>query len=540
MKKVIRNIIFYGIIFLTLIFLSKTTYSQSNPLNNKISISVSNTSLKNALNIISKKTGICFSFNSDILSLDSTVSLSLTNKTISKVLYHLIGKNYYLKTLGNHIIILKRDDAKINNSSLITINGYITNAETGEILPNVTIYDLNKNYSALSDSNGYFKIRFIPETETIGLGFSKNKFSDTIVFIKSAITSPINISLHLNSREIENIEKLQLKQPKIISSFNINDLGIVKSFVRADMLIHAKNLNIYETRTGQFSILPYIGTNRKISGAIVNRISFNAIAGYSNGVNGVELGTLLNISKNDVKGFQFSGFGNITQGKTKGFQVASVFNRNIGNVSGLQLSGLSNIVLDTLKGVQIGFVNYVRVNKGFQFGIINMVDSSSGVSIGFISVAKKGYYNLSVFTDEMLMPNIAFKMGTNKFYNIWGLSAEKDMWGLTYGFGIHPKPEKKYSFNYDFSLTQMSYKKPFEVQFCMKTKLLSDLNIKLGKRFDLFTGLSLNVFCSDKLIDLELQDHITNITNSFISTTTFKSVRMQIWPGLEIGIKYRL
>jgi hypothetical protein len=304
------------------------------------------------------------------------------------------------------------------------------------------------------------------------------------------------------------------------------------------MLSHAKNLNIFEKRIGQFSIVPYIGTNRRISGAIVNHISFNAIAGYSNGVNGVELGTLLNISKNEVKGFQFAGVGNITGGNTNGFQAASVFNRNVGNVSGLQLSGFSNIVLDSLKGVQIGFVNFVKINKGFQFGIINMADSSSGVSIGFITVVKKGYYNLSVFTDEMLIPNISFKMGTHKFYNIWGLSANKEMWGLTYGFGIHPKPENKTSLNYDLSFTQMSYKKTFEIQFCIKTKLQADLNIRLNKKLDIFTGISYNIFASDKIIDTELQNHITNITNSYIFTTTFKSARMQHWPGVSLGLKY--
>jgi hypothetical protein len=306
------------------------------------------------------------------------------------------------------------------------------------------------------------------------------------------------------------------------------------------MLTHAKNINIYEKRNVQFSLLPYIGTNRRISGAIVNRISINAIAGYSNGVNGIELGTLLNISKNDVKGFQFAGLGNITGGNTKGVQTAGLFNRNVGNVSGVQLSCLSNIVLDTLKGMQISFINYVKTNKGFQFGIINMVDSSSGVSVGFISIVKNGYYHLNLFTDEMLMVNIDFRMGTHKFYNIWGLSANNEMWGLTYGFGIHPKPEKKISLNYNLSFTNMSYKKSFETQICLKSMLSTDINFRLSKMLNLFAGLSYNLFVSDKIMDKELQNYITNVTNSYISSTTFKSVWMQYWPGLSVGLKYRI
>lgn len=538
MEKVIKHFIVFGIYILILFFVSETIFAQTNPLDKKISIIIRNETVEKTLNSISKNTGVNFSYNSDIIPLDSIISITLKNKTISKSLNGLLGNNYFFKSLGNHIIILKRNSLK--NHATCTINGFIINSPTGEKIPNVTIYDLNKNFSTLSDSNGYYKISFLPETETIGLGFCKNHFRDTILFIKSNITTNINVSLEPSLRVNGNIEKLQPKLPSTIFILNINDYRIVKRFVKNEMLLHAKNLNIYEKRIGQFSILPYIGTNRRISGAIVNRISFNAIAGYSNGLNGVELGTLLNISKNNVKGFQISGFGNITGGNTNGVQIAGVFNRNIGNVGGVQFSCFSNIILDTLKGIQIGAVNFVKTNNGFQLGIINMADSSSGVSIGFMTVVKKGYYNLSVFTDELLMPNIAFRMGTHKFYNIWGLSASKEMWGLTYGFGFHRKPEKKFSLNYDFSLTQMSYKKTFEIQFCMKTKLQADLNIRLNKKIDLFTGISYNIFASDKIIDLELQNHITNITNSYISTTTFKSVRIQHWPGVSLGLKYRL
>ena len=536
MEKVIRNLIICCITILTHFFVSESLYAQKNPLNKRISILANNKTVENILNNISKNNKIIFSFNSDIVPLDSVVSISIKNKTTSKVLTHLLGNLFYFKTLGNHIIILKR--SSVQNIVSCTITGQITNSLTGEKIPNASIYDLKKNFSALSDSNGFYKLEFIPETESIELGYSKNNYADTVVFIKTSPILNVNVKLKPNYREIESFEKIQPKFQNTISNFNINDYGLVKTFVRIDMISHAKNINIFEKRTWQFSILPYIGSNRRISGAIVNRLSLNAIAGYSNGVNGIELGTLLNISKNDVKGFQFSGFGNITGGKTKGFQAAGAFNRNVGNVSGFQLSVFSNIVLDTLKGLQIGAVNYVKSNNGFQFGFINLADNSSGVSIGFMTIVKKGYYNLSCYTDEMLMPNIAFKMGTKKFYNIWGLSASKEMWGLTYGFGIHHKPENKISLNYELSFTQMSYKKPFETQFCEKIKLSSDLNIKLYNQLYLISGLSYNIFVSDKTEDTELQNYVTKITNSYILNSTFKSVKMQLWPGLTFGLKY--
>ena len=114
------------------------------------------------------------------------------------------------------------------------------------------------------------------------------------------------------------------------------------------------------------------------------------------------------------------------------------------------------------------------------------------------------------------------------------------MWGLTYGVGFHQNMEKKFSPNYDLSFTNMSYKKTFEVQVCMKIKLAADLNYRLNKSFDVFGGLSYNIFASDKNIDIDLQNYIEEITNSKVNSFVFKSVRAQHWLGVSLGFKYRI
>jgi len=541
MQKVIKAILICLETFIVLTILSENGFAQSNPLEKRISIAVSNEPLEKVLNKISQTIDANFSFNSSIVPLDSLVSLSVKNKPVSKIMYILLGRNYYFKTIGRHIIILKKNNAKIENSpkTSCTFKGHINNLSTGQGIPGATIYDLNKNFSALTDSNGFYKFSILPETEFISLCFSKSNFNDTVVILKSIEAKTIDIGLNPKPAPKQKIEKLQPKGLREVSLFDINDYRIVQTFVEEDMLIHAKNLDLQEKRIGQISFLPFVGTNRRVSGAIVNRLSFNILAGYSYGVYGVEIGGLLNISKKDVNGVQFSGFGNITGGHTKGFQAAGFFNRNGGSVNGFQVSGFSNIVLDTLKGVQIGFFNYVKTNKGLQLGFINTADSSSGVSFGFMSIVKNGYYNLCLFTDEMLMGNLSFKMGTPKFYNIWGLSASKEMWGLTYGFGMHPHPEKIVSLNYDLSFTNMSYKKKFEPQVCLKTKIEADLNIRLYKKFDVFTGVSYNVFTSDTS-DVNLQTYITQLSKTDIKASSFKSVTLQFWPGLVFGFKLKL
>jgi len=542
MKKAIKNSIIKIAAFLILFVTFQSAFSQISPIDKRISLSVSKESIETVITKISQKAMVNFSYNSDIIPLDSLVSFTVINTSISKVLNQLLGNYCTCKAIGNHIIFIKKRAKKQEKSKQIIseITGRIFDSETNREMGNVSIFDIAKNNVALSDSTGFYSVTLSPKAQSIALLFSKENYYDTIVITGNKKTSAIDIHLHSKTKPAETFEKLEPKRILFVTSNDINAYGLVQAFVNVDMVTHSKNIIFQEKRVAQISLLPYLGSNSRISGSIINHLSVNVIAGYANGISGCEIGTVLNISKHDVKGLQLAGFGNITGGNTKACQMAGVFNQNVGNASGLQMAGFSNVVLDALKGVQIGTLNFAKVNKGFQLGIINVVDSSDGVSIGFVSIVRKGYYNLSLFTDEMLMANVNFKMGAHTFYNIWGLSANNEMWGLTYGVGIHTHPEKKLSFNYDLSFTNMSYKKAFEIQVCLKTKLSADINYSITKKIDLFAGLSYNIFSSDKIIDVALQDYVSSITKSYILETQFKSVKMQLWPGAQLGLKWRI
>ena len=100
--------------------------------------------------------------------------------------------------------------------------------------------------------------------------------------------------------------------------------------------------------------------------------------------------------------------------------------------------------------------------------------------------------------------------------------------------------QKKMSINLDLSFTNLSYKKTFETELCMKTKFSAEINYKLIHNFDAFAGLSYNVLASDKVADSGLQKYAEDITKTNIQTTTFKSVKLQYWPGVSVGLKYNI
>ncbi|UKN01083.1 hypothetical protein K6119_15235 [Paracrocinitomix mangrovi] len=107
-----------------------------------------------------------------------------------------------------------------------------------------------------------------------------------------------------------------------------------------------------------------------------------AFAGISNVIGGNAFGAhvagISNTVNGDFLGGQVSGIVNVVNGNTNGIQVAGITNVSAGDMQGGQVSGISNIVKGDLSGAQIGLINRAANVKGFQLGLINIADSVSG------------------------------------------------------------------------------------------------------------------------------------------------------------------
>jgi len=147
----------------------------------------------------------------------------------------------------------------------------------------------------------------------------------------------------------------------------------------------------FKRQSFQVSFIPFLGTNGINSPDYINELSINIIAGYSGGVDGVEIGGMLNIDRDFVSGLQIAGFGNIVGGSVEGIQVSGFANACNGNLNGAQIAGFSNVIRDYVDGIQIaGFAN-VNGNKmkALQIaGFCNVVkDRVDGIQLaGFANV----------------------------------------------------------------------------------------------------------------------------------------------------------
>lgn len=472
------------ILYSSIILLFQTCcYAQAYPLAKKITIHIQNQSVENVLASISRSADVVFSYNSDIIPLDSFVTIRYENTEIQKILNNLFPNRYTYKTSGKYIIIQnKKVISKENKQTELQVKGRIMDSETGDALANTSVYSISGKEEILTDSSGGFTLTVRPGDEDLFIAVNNEHFEDTLLLIPSAHSD--SLVIRLRPKTLLDSIRQNLKQLDIGKPFK--KLGISSLFVRKDMMTHARNIDYFTQRPVQISFLPFAGTNYRLSGSVSNIFSLNIISGYSYGVNGCEIGGVLNINRGFVRGFQAGGFGNITGGKTKAVQAAGFFNQNMGSVSGVQFAGFYNMTTDTLKGMQAsgfanvagdtsagaqfagfanvgvktfsgiqiagfaniashdikglqisgftnvtgktlqgiqiaGFLNYAKKVEGSQIGLINIADSVSGLSFGVFNLILNGLHQFSIHFSETGCSSLRLSLGTHHFYSVYGI-----------------------------------------------------------------------------------------------------------------------
>ncbi len=230
----------------------------------------------------------------------------------------------------------------------------------------------------------------------------------------------------------------------------------------------------------QVSVFPDMGTNRQPRKDYINNFSLNVFWGSNGGLDGIELGGLVNHLSGRGIGLQVAGLGNAVGGRYIGAQLGGLFNVTSTAFDGLQLAGLFNIAKDVsaiqaaglfnissrkfnglqvgglfnvassglysaqvagfmnassgivrsqfsgvfnfaghVKGGQVaGFLNVARRVDGLQIALINVADTIAGTPIGLFNFIGGGYNRIEFSANETFLGNFALKIGVPAFYNI--------------------------------------------------------------------------------------------------------------------------
>lgn len=389
---------------LRLIFLLAACYFSASailpPLEREVNLSLNNEQFSTVLLRIQEQTGLVFSYKPSIIAGIGPVSLQLKHKTVREALALMLPKNIIYKSKNNYIILKEKPENV--NAKKTEISGYVYDKETEQKLPNVTIYDKESLQSATTDEYGFYSIN-VPKNNKISV--NKENYQDTVLHLSDTKESK------LNNIVIAPASEKQKKQDSTDWRNKLKDLDFYTNqlYKKFKGFINTINVRDTITRKVQVSVVPFIGTNHKLSGNVVNRLSFNILGGFAKGLRGFEIGGLFNIDGENASGMQMAGVFNIVGDTMRGTQIAGYFNITGNNMKGFQAAGLMNMNSGTVKGVQVasllninrrslngaGFAGVMNINgsvRGAQLaGIGNKNDTLKGVAIaGLFNVSNCG------------------------------------------------------------------------------------------------------------------------------------------------------
>lgn len=631
----VRSIIAFWTLSVCLLVHSNAL-AQSANLERVVTARFSDVSVEEVLSYLSAQGNFKFSYNSSLIDEDKSVELILVNKTIREAIGLLFKGTIRYKVQGQYVILLKAE------RDPVYISGVVYDAISGKKLPNVSIYERNSLASTVTNQNGYYRIK-LNHTKTIfKLSVSGPEYESQTLVVKLLQSETKDWALQPkvkqqelpfddNSPYFPNLidtvaipKEVPILVPRVpvtgllLSEYSVADTTdnifpiyrkdssrlfrfwdeiksrFSKMMIARTQRIHDKNVTDTLSRPFQLSLLPFLGTNKLLSGSIENRVSVNIVMGYSAGVRKMEFGGGLNGVRRNVNGFQFAGVGNIVGKNVIGVQMGGVFNTVLGetqgvamtlgwnhtwkNMTGLQAAGLINIthketrgaqlsgvlnvtgklskglqmapilnvVLKESKGWQVGLLNFShKISKGgHQIGFLNFSDSSATAPIGFLSFVGKGngYKRFEVAIDEIQSANITFKTGVPAFYNILTLGSNfvraYELVNIGYGFGRAYKLGGRWMMNTDVTSGLM-------VEYNQYGEVNQGVLWRFDLGFEKFLARNSTLTFGPSIKALVIDPANSSYANGkpFKNMPTYQAIRsterFTLWYGFQMGLRIK-
>ncbi|GGM84970.1 hypothetical protein GCM10010967_16130 [Dyadobacter beijingensis] len=573
-------------------------------LNKPVDISVKGQPVSAVLRSMSEQGKFYFSYNSNLISGDSLVTLNASRQPVKQVLEILFHNRFQYKEKGDYLIILPAAKEKPFH-----VNGRILDFETGQPVDYASVYSRQLLVSTLSEDDGGFRLRIKDRAFPVYLTISKVGYGDTTMVITQADETERTLRIQQKAVDLD---------PLIVRYAEGESTWLGRLFLSARLRAQSRNIGrFFVALPYQASLTPGLGTHGRMSGQVVNKFSLNLAGGYTAGVNGVEIAGGFNISKENVRYVQLAGAFNVVSGHVNGVQIAGFSNNVLDSLHGVQVSGFSGMVRKRVDGVQVsGFLsrtgggidgaqisgaislirnggsgaqisggynqvrgvfqgvqiagaannardsiratqiagginiarnikgvqlapfNYARRMRGVQVGIVNIADSSSGASIGLFNIVRKSTSNISVYATDVAPLNVAWKMGTHKFYSLLmagtGFNADKKVQTFGAGIGREFYPFRKTGFFVEV-VSQNIYQGDWE-KMPSVYRLQIAATYKPGKHFLLFAGPSYTIYDGD---GAEVKKGYKSFPPSGYPNIRLGSSNVTSWIGWQAGISWR-
>lgn len=406
MQLVAKKTISY-ICLLGLILLFQKGFGQV--LNSEVTIKATNKPLSQVLFQLSEQAHFDFSYDTRIISPHQTVTVNAEHKPLGQVLNSVCAQsNINYKQIGTQIIFFSTQKEEVRRVQYL-IKGKVTDYRTGRLLQGVAITEKYFQINTNTDNKGGYQISVPNPDYTIQLTYSLAGYQRKSYLVKVSDNKTFNVSLksETDSRDIiasadttpaiPSISFTSAIAKKILTvrqdSAKLQNLSkpliqkkSLQFFIPKKTLDSLKNDSSLNIVPYQFSIIPGVGYNAQFGGKnIVQGVSINLFGGLNAGIDGVEVGSIVNLTRFNVKGVQAAGIANLVGGQTSGIQTAGILNITKLKTHGVQAAGIANLSGQEMDGVQAaGISNIVRGNMiGVQAaGIHNLVTKNTeGVQV---------------------------------------------------------------------------------------------------------------------------------------------------------------
>jgi len=217
-----------------------TTYSQET----KLSLNLNNATITELLKEIGNNSEFSFWYNSNVLNDEKKITLNVKDLTIDKILALALGDQNLGYAIKDKVIVIYKPsiiNAEGNVQQQLKITGTITDSNTGEALPGVSIQVEGTNTGTVSDVNGKYSID-IPSQSSV-LVFSYIGYLPE----KMKVSGQTTIDLKL-TQDVKNLDEVVVigygtqKKASVTSSVaTVKAEGFIKGSVNdAGQLIQGK------------------------------------------------------------------------------------------------------------------------------------------------------------------------------------------------------------------------------------------------------------------------------------------------------------
>jgi TonB-linked SusC/RagA family outer membrane protein len=146
----------WGIALLFLAFNFSTVAANVKMLSEKVQLRVENVSIKDALKEIERQCEFTFLYNDASINVNQTITVSSKEQTVEELLDKILKNNGINYTFIDNQIVLTKAAGK--QADKRTVKGKVSDSETNEGLPGVSILEKGTSNGTVSDLNGDFTI----------------------------------------------------------------------------------------------------------------------------------------------------------------------------------------------------------------------------------------------------------------------------------------------------------------------------------------------------------------------------------------------